>query len=74
LGYTTTTTTGHIPHWPIAHQLSSPLHAMVEKTAIEPPWKTLRVYPVEIGASVRVVLAAVVRGKSVVEPTAPQIT
>ena len=38
-----TTTTVPIRHWPIGRQMSSPLPAAEEKTAIEPPWKTLRV-------------------------------
>lgn len=43
-GFTITTTTGHIRHWPIARRANLQLYAAVDMTAIRPPWKTLRVY------------------------------
>jgi len=43
-GSAITTTTGHTRHWPIVRRLSSQLYAAVDMTAINPPWKTLRVY------------------------------
>jgi hypothetical protein len=39
-----TTITGHIRLWPIARRLNLQLYAAMEKAAIKPPWKTLRVY------------------------------
>src|ERR1700730_3862196 len=39
----TKTTTALTLHWPIELQQSSPPGAAVEKTAVKPPWKTLRV-------------------------------
>ena len=39
----TTTTNVRTRRWTIAHRRSSPPSAAVEKTAMRPPWKTLRV-------------------------------
>jgi transposase InsO family protein len=68
-----TTIAGHTRLWPIAHRQNPQLYAAMEKTAIRPPWKTLRVYHFPSGHHSRVIPSRIITVSVLLEPIAVDI-